>query len=730
MLFLCPPASWTMANQKCVFCGHCAFSFLAFNVAMSGQRPAKLQKLNDFRRKLPQVSHTALAAVCEEIAKEGLPEAHRRKDVKDAVDQELGHWNAYGPLLTTSQVQALDGGTFPLAHINFLSYIHALVKTPGGYSTMFLEKHGANPSSYEQQWELLIYSDEVDPGHLATRDAKKTWGVYVSFKQLGPAMLSKEASWHTILSARSSVVSQASSSLSQVVRLLLESIFGHPQAQPHLSGVVLQCPNGTSFRLWFKIGFMIQDGGAQKFCWSYKGDSATKYCMLCRNNGFTTVTTNLTHQEEDENSSNVVCQLTKLNQLVLCSDVDILHSWDRLTAKKSTCNASDFQLWQQATGLVHGEMALLHSTLLRPLLQPCKQFMHDWMHCCCASGIMNIILFLTFQKLQHDMPIWTEMATYCTFWILPHSLQCCKVQHLFSAKKVESSKAAGRFKCSGAEMLTLLPIVTYFIQTICLPAGIAMLECKAFLQMAKVVELLRQADFGRVHHSTLAQEVDEALACCVKAKWQSHMIRKFHWLLHMSQHVKNHTHLVSCWCMERKHKTISRFVKPKKDPTSFESSVLSEVINQEMFLCKQPNTFLVACGLCQPYKAPLKLRQLVAHLLQIPIPSPQDCQTSLQARCQFGTCAKGDVVLVASPHGLQPWTAAHVWVHFTMGTTSCCIAAAWEFSDYDHTTHVASWRKSEQIFLCNHVDILAPVTYTMSKEVVKTMVPYNLRMTT
>ena len=240
----------------------------------------------------------------------------------------------------------------------------------------------------------------------------------------------------------SSATSQVECGQPSQVRLLLESIFAHPQAQPHISGLglVLQCPNGTSIRLWFKIGFMIQDGGAQKFCWSYKGDSATKYCMLCRNNGFTTVTTNTNLEEEDENSSNVVCQLIKLEKLVLCSDVDILQSWDRLTAKKSTCNASDFQMWQQATGLVHGEMALLHSTLLRPILElePCKQFMHDWMHCCCASGIMNIVLFLTFQKLQQHMPIWTEMATYCTFGILPHSLQSCKVQHLFTAKKVES----------------------------------------------------------------------------------------------------------------------------------------------------------------------------------------------------------------------------------------------------------------------------------------------------
>ena len=85
------------------------------------------------------------------------------------------------------------------------------------------------------------------------------------------------------------------------------------------------------------------------------------------------------------------------------------------------------------------------------------------------------------------------------------------------------------------------------------------------------------------------------------------------------------------------------------------------------------------------------------------------------------------MVLVASPDGPGPWIAARVWVHFAMATTSCCIAAAWDFLEYDHAHHVASWKKSEQIFLCNHADILAPVTYNVSREIVKTMVPYNLR---
>ena len=148
----------------------------------------------------------------------------------------------------------------------------------------------------------------------------------------------------------------------------------------------------------------------------------------------------------------------------MCSDADILQSWDSLTSKKRICSATDFQLWQQATGLLH---ALLHSTLLRPLLEPGKQFMHDWMHMCCANGILNIIMYLTFQALQPHVPIWEELATYCTFWVLPHSLQSCRIHDLFTAKKMESSKAAGRFKCSGAEMLTLLPIAAYYIQTIC-----------------------------------------------------------------------------------------------------------------------------------------------------------------------------------------------------------------------------------------------------------------------
>ena len=63
----------------------------------------------------------------------------------------------------------------------------------------------------------------------------------------------------------------------------------------------------------------------------------------------------------------------------------------------------------------------------------------------------------------------------------------------------------------------------------------------------------------------------------------------------------------------------------------------------------------------------------------MPIPSPQDCQTSLQARCQFENCVKGDVVLVASPDGPGPWIAARAWVHFAMAITSRCIAAAWDF---------------------------------------------------
>ena len=41
--------------------------------------------------------------------------------------------------------------------------------------------------------------------------------------------------------------------------------------------------DGESFRIFAKLGVVLQDGGAHKAVWQARGDGASKFCLLCKN---------------------------------------------------------------------------------------------------------------------------------------------------------------------------------------------------------------------------------------------------------------------------------------------------------------------------------------------------------------------------------------------------------------------------------------------------------------
>ena len=50
-----------------------------------------------------------------------------------------------------------------------------------------------------------------------------------------------------------------------------------------VTGVLLDFDGHTSVRLWAVLGGMLQDGGAHKAVWHSRGDSASKFCIPCKN---------------------------------------------------------------------------------------------------------------------------------------------------------------------------------------------------------------------------------------------------------------------------------------------------------------------------------------------------------------------------------------------------------------------------------------------------------------
>lgn len=234
---------------------HC-FIHLPVSIAASKamDRPAKLQKLNDLRRAIPQCSKVALEGILKEIAAHGVPELGNRKQMKEAAESHLKQFCTYGPLLYKQPLVLANGGTVELQMVNFHSLLDASCRMGGSFFQWLCTAMETTPSSPEQQWNLVLYSDECLPANALGRAAKKVWVVYCSFKELGRQALSHTHHWLPLCIVRSSIVTTLEGHMSQVMRVILEDIFTSSKASPSAIGLLLHGPDDLPLRIYFRLG--------------------------------------------------------------------------------------------------------------------------------------------------------------------------------------------------------------------------------------------------------------------------------------------------------------------------------------------------------------------------------------------------------------------------------------------------------------------------------------------
>lgn len=88
---------------------------------------------------------------------------------------------------------------------------------------------------------------------------------------------------------------------------------------------------------------------------------------------------------------------TKVSQLDLTESAEIFSSWDRMAGRALTCSAGEFKQWQQAAGITWSPEAVLADKTLRPVLDPIKQYFHDFMHCLMATGAVSTLCWNKWQ---------------------------------------------------------------------------------------------------------------------------------------------------------------------------------------------------------------------------------------------------------------------------------------------------------------------------------------------
>ena len=137
------------------------------------ERPAKLQKLEGLRRRVPHVSASSLASILAEIKQQGVPDLHGRNHVRQARNAKLESHSAYGPMLKEIQLVAKDGSKQPCIMVNFLTMTQALFELGGGYHDLLKATFNAKPCSRDMPYNLIFYSDEVVCGNPLSADTSK-----------------------------------------------------------------------------------------------------------------------------------------------------------------------------------------------------------------------------------------------------------------------------------------------------------------------------------------------------------------------------------------------------------------------------------------------------------------------------------------------------------------------------------------------------------------------------
>ena len=684
---------------------------------MADPRPTKHRKLNDLRRSVPVVSKSALSKVLQEVAEHGLPPVFNQKAMRDAAKEDLAQWNAYGNLLQTVEAVGHKGELVPVTVVNLWSLLHASFKMGGFFFNIMKETmKRVGPSSPSRLYSLIIYCDECYPGNpLAHRSEKKMWACYCSFKEFGNEFISKEDSWLLLMVARTSLVQQVASSMSQLVKLLLLDIFHSPKGSPCDLGIALQGPSAAdNCRIYFHFSIFIQDGASQKICYSVKGDSGSKFCLKCMNQ-----TCIVLPGQADEDHA--ICKAIKKSDLKLSSDQQVLDSWDRLAAKYLTETSQDFKHWEQATGWTFSPHSLMHCKELRPMFKPISSYMHDWMHGMLSGGVANVVTFLVMEDLHKCGLTWQGMERYSKLWILPANYKSCKVHEIFG--KPDSHRKVQKIKASASDMLTLMPILRHYVLT-CGQHADCTTSCKAFEAVCEVLDLLLSTLYGKgeVTGNMIDSAVESALSLCLLAGWGDFFIKKFHWALHFGDALREHGTLIPCFSMERKHKRITSAAVLIQNLSKYEMSVYTEVLGEELHRLKHGQ--LPVPGLASNNKATKKMVAFVQeHFGAYSAEEIHVCNQILL--CGGGKAAKQDMVLVKS--SLQKWDCGMLHINLSTGDGVFSVLESYSLLEYNEKKLFAKWKATGSIRVVQCQDILVALTYSKLKDSICTLIPYHFR---
>ena len=162
------------------------------------------------------------------------------------------------------------------------------------------------------------------------------------------------------------------------------------------------------------------------------------------------------HLCEEDDEDLLVSNVIKAEELVPSTNANARGKVRYLEAQKANVGPGQFVEMQQALGMTYHPMSILLDRSLDDIVDPCKIFIHDWMHGLFVGGVWNIVLYL-FLEMFIDAgvrDIYTHFSNFIAGWSWPGRINGAHLHEIFEEK--DKHRAAKRNKSQASDMLYMV----------------------------------------------------------------------------------------------------------------------------------------------------------------------------------------------------------------------------------------------------------------------------------
>ena len=266
------------------------------------------------------------------------------------------------------------------------------------------------------------------------------------------------------------------------------------------------------------------------------------------------------------------------------------------------------------------------------------------MHCFLSNGVVDCELELFIAQCAEEGVRLVPM--------LSQLVKNMKWPKHVSAPSTKCFTDSGSWTRGASELLSLYPVVRDFVVRV-LPPDIAVPHRRSLLALFHVLDGYSVLQRGKKpKHWMVAMGKWLGL---FKAAYPSFELRpKHHFCTHMEHQINQHELLLSCFCLERRHKTFKGFASATTILNGFEKGVLLSMMNDHLRVMSDPKSLARGLYLDSPRAATQEFCDAMGA---------SSILFSLEAYCRGVRSSAGDMVYVSRGNG---YYVAEVLLHMNI----------------------------------------------------------------